>query len=85
MKMTIARMNLYLNSVEDFSIVREDTLGHPAFINGSRLRTFDIVLANPPYAIKQWNREAFMKKSKNKGILYSCFFIRVRSAERSAA
>ncbi len=56
---SIARMNLYLNGVEDFSIVREDTLSHPAFVNGSRLRKFDIVLANPPYSIKQWNRDAF--------------------------
>ena len=56
---SIARMNLYLNGVEDFSIVREDTLTHPAFIDGSRLRKFDIVLANPPYSIKQWNRDAF--------------------------
>ena len=56
----IARMNLYLNGVEDFSIVREDTLAHPAFVDGSRLRKFDVVLANPPYSIKTWNREAFM-------------------------
>ena len=55
----IARMNLYLNGVEEFSIVREDTLSHPAFVDGSRLRKFDIVLANPPYSIKQWNKDAF--------------------------
>ena len=57
---SIARMNLYLNGVEDFSIVREDTLVHPAFVDGSKLRKFDIVLANPPYSIKQWNRDAFV-------------------------
>lgn len=57
---SIARMNLYLNGVEDFSIVCADTLERPAFVDGSRLRKFDIVLANPPYAIKQWNREKFM-------------------------
>jgi len=56
---SIARMNLYLNGVEDFSIVREDTLAHPAFVDGSRLRKFDIVLANPPYSIKTWDRDAF--------------------------
>ena len=56
---SIARMNLYLNGVEDFSIVREDTLKHPAFVDGSHLRTFDVVLANPPYSIKAWDREAF--------------------------
>ncbi len=56
---SIARMNLYLNGVEDFSIVREDTLSRPGFVDGSHLRTFDIVLANPPYSIKTWNRDAF--------------------------
>lgn len=55
----IARMNLYLNGVEDFSIVCGDTLRNPAFLDGSHLRTFDIVLANPPYSIKEWDRAAF--------------------------
>lgn len=65
----IARMNLYLNGVEDFSIVREDTLAHPAFIDGSRLRKFDIVLANPPYSIKAWNRDAFMNDKWGRNFL----------------
>ena len=56
---SIARMNCYLNGVEDFSIANGDTLENPRFFNGSHLRQFDIVLANPPYSIKQWNREAF--------------------------
>lgn len=56
---SIARMNLYLNGVEDFSIACGDTLRNPAFIDGSRLRTFDMVLANPPYSIKEWDRTAF--------------------------
>lgn len=56
---SIARMNLYLNGIEDFSIACSDTLTHPAFLDGTQLRKFDIVLANPPYSIKQWNREAF--------------------------
>jgi len=55
----IARMNLVLHGVEDFQIVREDTLSNPAFIERDRLRTFDVVLANPPYSIKKWNREAW--------------------------
>lgn len=55
----IARMNLYLNGIEDFSIACSDTLTNPAFLDGSQLRKFDVVLANPPYSIKQWNREAF--------------------------
>ena len=66
---SIARMNLYLNGVEDFSIVREDTLAHPAFVEGSHLRKFDIVLANPPYSIKTWNREAFMNDKWGRNFL----------------
>lgn len=65
----IARMNLYLNGVEDFSIVREDTLARPAFVDGSKLRKFDIVLANPPYSIKTWNREAFINDKWGRNFL----------------
>lgn len=66
---SIARMNLYLNGVEDFSIVREDTLSHPAFVDGSHLRKFDIVLANPPYSIKTWDREAFQNDKWGRNFL----------------
>ena len=55
----IARMNLYLHGIHDFSIVNGDTLERPAFIKGGRVQQFDVVLANPPYSIKNWNREAF--------------------------
>ncbi len=66
---SIARMNLYLNGVEDFSIVREDTLAHPAFVDGSHLRKFDVVLANPPYSIKTWDREAFQNDKWGRNFL----------------
>jgi type I restriction enzyme M protein len=56
---SIARMNLVLHGVEDFGIVAGNTLSNPAFIERDRLRTFDVVLANPPYSIKKWNREAW--------------------------
>jgi type I restriction enzyme M protein len=59
MTASIARMNLVLHGVEDSQIARGDTLAAPAFTERDRLRTFDVVLANPPYSIKQWNREAW--------------------------
>jgi type I restriction enzyme M protein len=59
MTSSIARMNLFLHGVEDFEIIRGDTLADPKLLEGDRLRTFDVILANPPYSIKQWNREAF--------------------------
>ena len=55
----IARMNLYLHGIHDFSIVNDDTLERPAFIKNGRVQQFNVVLANPPYSIKNWNREAF--------------------------
>ena len=59
MTSAIARMNCFLHGIEDFHIVRGDTLAHPKFVEGDRLQRFDVVLANPPYSIKQWNRKAF--------------------------
>jgi type I restriction enzyme M protein len=52
-------MNLVLHGVEDFEIVAGNTLSNPAFIEHDHLRTFDVVLANPPYSIKKWNRKAW--------------------------
>ena len=56
---SIGRMNLFLHGIEDFNLVRGDTLAHPAFVEGDRLMQFDLVLANPPYSIKQWDRDAW--------------------------
>ena len=55
----IARMNLVLHGVSDFHIAAGNTLSSPSFVEGDRLRTFDVVLANPPYSIKKWNRSAW--------------------------
>lgn len=59
MTSAIARMNLFLHDIEDFSVVRGDTLAAPQFVENDRLKQFDVVLANPPYSIKQWDREAW--------------------------
>lgn len=59
MTSAIARMNLFLHDIEDFSVVRGDTLAEPKFVENDRLKKFDVVLANPPYSIKQWNRKAW--------------------------
>ena len=55
----IARMNLLLHGVQDFNIVNADTLKTPAFTDHSKLQQFDLILANPPYSISQWDRTAF--------------------------
>lgn len=55
----IARMNLFLHDIEEFDIQRGDTLDRPRHLEGDRLRRFDVVLANPPYSIRRWNRAKF--------------------------
>ena len=55
----ISRINLILHGIKDYQIANDDTLESPAFTEGNELKTFDICLANPPYSIKTWNREAF--------------------------
>ncbi|MFH1472912.1 MAG: class I SAM-dependent DNA methyltransferase [bacterium] len=59
MTSSIARMNMFLHGIEDFHIVRGDTLASPKFLKNDKLKTFDIILANPPYSVKRWNRDAW--------------------------
>jgi type I restriction enzyme M protein len=54
---SIARMNMFLHGMEDFSIVRDDTLRRPAFFEADGLKTFDCVIANPPFSLKDWGAE----------------------------
>ena len=55
----IARVNMFLHGIEEFSIVRGDTLSNPAFIQNDRLKKFNVILANPPYSIKSWDQKGF--------------------------
>lgn len=54
---SIARMNMFLHGIEDFEILRGDTLRHPAFFEADGLKTFDCVIANPPFSLKGWGSE----------------------------
>ncbi len=55
----IARMNMFLHGIEEFQIVRGDTLAQPAFLENDELKKFNVILANPPYSIKAWDRKSF--------------------------
>ena len=53
----IAKINLFLHGLDDFSIIRADTLREPAFSKNDRLTKFDCVIANPPFSLKNWGYE----------------------------
>lgn len=55
----IAKMNLFLHGARDFQITQGDTLRAPNYINRGQLQTFDCVIANPPFGLKNWGADAF--------------------------
>ena len=54
-----ARMNMFLHGVEEFQVARGDTLRTPAFFDADGLQTFDCVIANPPFSLKEWGADAW--------------------------
>lgn len=65
----IGKMNLFLHGVKDFTIINGDTLKSPAFVENGQLQKFHLVLANPPYSISQWERDAFMSDKYGRNFL----------------
>jgi type I restriction system adenine methylase HsdM len=65
----IARMNLLLHGIEDFKIVKEDTLRYPAFFEGDKLAQFDCVIANPPFSLENWGEETWKSDRYGRNIL----------------
>jgi type I restriction enzyme M protein len=54
----IGRMNLFIHDVEDAQIRREDTLQKPKFVDTKgKLEQFDLVVANPPFSLKDWGAD----------------------------
>ena len=51
----LARMNMILHNNATAVIMRENTLSTPLFKDGNLLKTFDFVVANPPFSFKSWS------------------------------
>ena len=51
----LARMNMILHDFPTANIVPGNTLSAPKFKGGERLRTYDYVVANPPFSDKTWS------------------------------
>ncbi len=51
----LARMNMILHDYATAEIKQGNTLTNPLFKNGDALKTFDYVVANPPFSDKRWS------------------------------
>ncbi|PXW91896.1 type I restriction enzyme M protein [Sphaerotilus hippei] len=51
----LARMNMILHDFPTANIVSGNTLASPKFKDGEQLRTYDYVVANPPFSDKAWS------------------------------
>ena len=64
----IARMNLFLHGMEDFQILRGDTLRDPKFTDGDKLEKFDCVIANPPFSLEDWGHDSWIADQYNRHV-----------------
>lgn len=51
----LARMNMILHNMPTALIVQGNTITDPKFRDGDTLKTFDYVVANPPFSDKRWS------------------------------
>jgi len=51
----LARMNMILHDQATALIMQGNTLANPLFKDGDALKTFDYVVANPPFSDKRWS------------------------------
>src|SRR5438093_6988646 len=51
----LARMNMILHNNPTALVVQGNTLADPKFTDGDTLKTFDYVVANPPFSDKRWS------------------------------
>ena len=51
----LARMNMILHNYATAEVKQGNTLANPLFTEGSVLKTFDYVVANPPFSDKRWS------------------------------
>jgi type I restriction enzyme M protein len=51
----LARMNMILHDYATAEVKQGNTLANPLFKDGESLKTFDYVVANPPFSDKRWS------------------------------
>jgi type I restriction enzyme M protein len=76
----LCKMNLYIHNIRDVDLAIGDTLLYPKFKEGNTLKTFNVVIANPP-----WNQDGYGEEVLKKGEFwkqrYSYGFVPNQSAD----
>jgi len=57
----LAKMNMFLHDVGGARVDWGDTLQRPTLVGGDHLLRFNVVVANPPFSLKKWGKEAAEK------------------------
>ena len=60
--LALAKMNMYIHDIRDCNLAFGDTFLYPKFKEGEGLKTFDVVVANPP-----WNQDGYDEEVLKKG------------------
>ena len=58
---TMCRISLLLQDLDHSSIKRGDTIIEPQHVVDGALQTFDVILANPPFSLKNWGYKLWNK------------------------
>ena len=54
----ICKMNMFLHGIYNADIRKGDTIRNPQHIEGGEIMTFDRVIANPPFSLKNWGKNS---------------------------
>src|SRR6266487_4642936 len=68
----LARMNMILHDFPTANVLSGNTLFDPKFKDGEQLRTYDYVVANPPFSDKTWSTGLNLGES-GRGDRFQCF------------
>lgn len=62
----MAKLNILMHGVKGATIYKGDTIRNPLNLNGTSLKTFDKVMANPPFSLKEWGVDVAEKNTYNR-------------------
>ena len=69
----ICKMSLFLHDIDDAFVERGDTLANPRHTSGDNtIKTFDCVIANPPFSLKNWGYKIWSKGDPYGRDIFGC-------------